>query len=63
MNSYVVAGFIVALGGTALYSLWTIVIERRIAAEVLAIESALERNPSGGSSGGSSGGLTTEATS
>ncbi len=45
MNAYVVAGFIVALGGTLLYALWTIGVERRIAAEVLAIEAAATGNP------------------
>jgi hypothetical protein len=40
MNAYVIVGFVVAYGVTALYSAWTVLESRRIAAQVLAVEAA-----------------------
>jgi hypothetical protein len=53
VNAYVIAGWIVALGGTGLYAAWTIITSRKIASQVLAIEDAM--NPGAGSAWPDSG--------
>lgn len=53
MNAYVIAGWIVAMGGTGLYAAWTIITSRKIASQVLAIEDAM--NPSAVATGPDSG--------
>jgi hypothetical protein len=40
MSAYVVSGWIIAMGGTAFYVMWTLVTERRVAAQVLALDDA-----------------------
>jgi hypothetical protein len=41
MNAYVLAGWIIAMGGTVFYVVWTLLTEGRIAAQVLALEDSV----------------------
>jgi hypothetical protein len=41
MNLYVVVGFVVAFGVTGAYAMWTILETRKVAAQVMALNSAL----------------------
>jgi multisubunit Na+/H+ antiporter MnhF subunit len=44
MNAYAIVGFVVAFGVSALYAGWTIIESRRIAAQVLALDTLDEQS-------------------
>ncbi len=50
MSAYVISGWIIAMGGTAFYVAYTLITERRVAAQVLALEDAIEAPGTGGPS-------------
>jgi hypothetical protein len=45
MSAYVVSGWIIAMGGTAFYVAWTLITERRVAAQVLALDDGATPTP------------------